>query len=248
MKRTWLATLLGFVAIVAAVLVYRLWPRPVAVDVMTRESITVDDSERQYRLVIPHSLSSDPVPIVVAFHGMGGSAESMASYSELDRLAADNGFILVYPASSGSMWSTVKIDPDNLDQNADIRFFDQLLMHLASQFNLDLNRIYLIGMSNGASFAQLVAFARPNVAAVAAHSGAQPRGLRPPTRPFPILLVVGGDDPSAEALAAVAAEYRDDGHVTKFILVPGLGHEWSTNHNFAIWEFLSAHRRDADAE
>jgi poly(3-hydroxybutyrate) depolymerase len=171
----------------------------------------------------------------------------MAAYSGLDRLAAEKGFILVYPVARKAMWATMNIDPKNLDRIPDVRFFGQLLGHLGERFRLDPNRIYVVGMSNGASFAQLVAFVRPEVAAVVAHSGMKPDELTHAIRPFPILLLVGGDDPAVNAIRSDAAQYRDDGHAVELIVVSGLGHQWSTSHNGAMWDFLSKHARDRQA-
>jgi poly(3-hydroxybutyrate) depolymerase len=165
----------------------------------------------------------------------------MSDYSGLDGLATECGFILVYPAARKSMWATVNLDATNFDANPDIRFFDRLLEHLESRVRIDGKRIYLVGMSNGASFAQLVAHARPHVAAVVAHSGVKPRELGPAPRPFPILLVVGTRDAAADTIKSDAAEYRSLGHHAEFISIPEWGHEWSTQYNSAIWQFLSKH-------
>jgi poly(3-hydroxybutyrate) depolymerase len=141
------------------------------------------------------------------------------------------------------MWATVNVDADDLDHNVDVRFFDVLSAHLSERFEVDSDRVYLVGMSNGASFAQLVAFARPNVAAVVAHSGTKPREISMTPSPFPVLLIVGADDSAADAMHSAAGEYRDNRHAIEFISVPGLGHEWSTSHNAEIWDFLSKHNR-----
>lgn len=97
-------------------------------------------------------------------------------------------------------------------------------------------------MSNDATFAQLVAFARPDVAAVVAHSGPLPRDFQPATGRFPILLLVGTNDSAADAMRSDAAEYRNSKHSIGFVAIPGLGHEWSIRHYAEIWRFLSSHR------
>ena len=237
-----LAVVFGAISLVAAFLVYCFWPRDIPAKILPEQAITVDESVRQYRLVIPHSLPADSVPIVFAFHGTGDSTEGMAAYSALDRVAVENGFILVYPAARRGMWATVDVDAENLANNPDLRFFDRLLDSLAKRFRIDPNRIYLVGMSNGAIFAQLIAFARPDVAAVAAHSGPMPRGLRDPDHPFPVLLLVGANDFAADAMRSNATEYHNNEHSVDFISISGLGHEWSPRHNAAIWRFLSSHK------
>jgi dienelactone hydrolase len=99
-------------------------------------------------------------------------------------------------------------------------------------------------MSNGASFAQLVAFVRANVAAVVACSGPKPDKLPSAIRPFPILFLAGEDDHEVNGIRSDATKYRDEGHAVELIVVSGLGHQWSIAHNGAIWDFLSKHTLD----
>lgn len=223
---------------IVALVVY--WHRTTSVD-RYKAQLKVGQVTRDYRIVTPHALP-EPAPIIFAFHGIGDSPEAMANYSQLDRLASRNGFILVYPAARKSMWATIDATHENVDDNPDVRFFDELLRHLSDRYDIDRNRIYAVGMSNGASFAQLLASARPGyLAAVVAHSGAKPRELESADIRCPIMIVVGSEDSASSALQANAENYRSSGHVVEFISVPGLGHEWSIRHNDAIWKFLSEH-------
>ncbi|MFN3158685.1 MAG: alpha/beta hydrolase family esterase [Rubinisphaera brasiliensis] len=225
---------------VAIVALVAYWPRTTLMDSYNAQ-LKVGQITRDYQIVIPHALP-DPAPIVFAFHGIGDSPEAMANYSRLDRLASRNGFILVYPAARKSMWATIDSTHENVDDNPDVRFFDELLHHLSDRYDIDRNRIYAVGMSNGASFAQLLASARPgDLAAVVAHSGAKPRELESADIRCPIMIVVGSEDSASSALQANAENYRSSRHVVEFISVPGLGHEWSIRHNDAIWKFLSEH-------
>jgi len=213
-------------------------------DADVRESqLVVDDTTRNFRIVIPHRIIR-PTPVVFAFHGIGDSTDSMANYSGLDRIAAQNGFILVYPAASNSMWATINIDLSNLDTNPDVQFFDRLLDHLNSVHEIDRDRIYLMGMSNGASFAQILATARSDVvAALVAHSGSRLKGLAECDRSLPIMLVVGANDSVCSMMESDAEQYRLVGHTVEYISVPRLAHEWSTHHNSDMWRFLYRHVR-----
>jgi polyhydroxybutyrate depolymerase len=226
-------------ASLAAMLV--LWERPIAADISPNEDITVDGKTRTYRLVVPHTLPK-PAPIVFAFHGIGDSTESMANYCRLDQLAARNGFILVYLAARRSMWATVNANAHNLNANADVRFFDQLLRHLSKHHEIDRDRVYAVGMSNGGSFVQLLATARSNeIAAIAAYSGSKPHNIGSSKNPLPILLIVGANDLASLEMQSDADHYRSKGHVVEFVSVPGLGHEWPTRYNTRMWSFLSQH-------
>lgn len=225
----------------AIVAIWMFGPRSIDADIAPHEQLTVDDTTRTYRMVIPHTLSQ-PAPIVFAFHGTGDSPQSMADYSRLDRCAADNGFILVYPAARKGMWGTVNIDPDHLDAHPDVRFFDQLLEQLSNQYDIDRHRIYLVGMSNGASFCQLLATIRSSdIAAIAAHSGSRPHNLGAPHQRFPIMLLVGEHDSAVPAMRTDAEQYRSDGHDVKIVVVPRLAHAWSSRHNAEMWAFLAQH-------
>ena len=237
--RFWILLFLG----VSAFVVFLAWPRSVDADIRPNEQLTVDGATRVYRIVIPHTLP-DSASIVFAFHGINDSPESMAGYSYLDQLASRKGFILVYPAARNGMWETVDIAPDTLDTNPDVCFFDQLLAHLADHYDIDRDRVYVVGMSNGGTFVQLLAHARPKtIAAVVTHSGPKPAGLGPADRCFPIMLLSGTDDGASSAMQSDAEQYREDGHEVKFVSVPGLGHEWSSSHNSEIWDFLSQYSR-----
>jgi polyhydroxybutyrate depolymerase len=238
-KRILIAASILLLASVVAILVF--WQRPIAADISPNEDIAVDGTTRNYRLVVPHALPK-PAPIVFAFHGIGDSTESMANYSRLDQLAARNGFILVYLAARKSMWATVGANADNLDANVDVRFFDQLLIHLSKDYEIDRNRVYAVGMSNGASFVQLLAVARSKeIAAIAAYSGSKLSHIGSFKNPLPIMLVVGGNDLASREMKTDADQYRSDGHVVEFVSVPGLGHEWPAGHNAEMWNFLSQH-------
>ncbi len=246
MKRILVSALVVITATLAVVLALR--ERQLNADIAEAQ-LLVGETIRNYRIVVPHK-RMQPTPLVFAFHGIGDSTASMASYSQLDRTAAQNGFILVYPAALNSMWATMNVDLSELDSNPDVQFFDQLNKHLASTNQIDQDRIYVMGMSNGATFAQLLATARPNqLAAVVAHSGARLKELADWDPSLPIMLVVGEKDAAYSTMSADADHYLRNGNPVEFVSVPRLGHEWSTRHNSVMWRFLSRHSRNkADAE
>lgn len=206
---------------------------PPAVDVFADQSIAVANITRQYTLVVPHAIAQHP-PLIFAFHGTGDTTQSMAAYSQLNSLAAEHGFVLVYPAAAGSYWDTSPVSSGK--NNPDLFFFDSLLTHLVAQRNVDARRVYAIGMSNGATFVQLLAACRSlQVAAVVAHSGTPPAPSDPsPERTSPTLLIVGDLDPVHDSVVHYATE-----HDLPYISVSGLAHQWSAHHNTDMWRFLS---------
>lgn len=234
-----LPTILFVAAIVVAVFALKWFeaPRP---SVLPDERLQVDDEERSYRVVLSKDLPEGRLPIVYAFHGTGDSPESMAAYSGLDRLAVKEGFVVAYPEARNGMWKTVDLQAETIEENADVRFFDRLHEEMSRRFDVDERRVFVIGMSNGGDFAQVLAAVRPHIAGVVAHSATRPELAEDARRPFPTLLIVGEEDPIAEQVASDAEAYRAAGHDVRTVTTPKLGHAWSPDANAEIKEFLAS--------
>jgi polyhydroxybutyrate depolymerase len=218
---------------------------PPAAGTFPDEKLAVGKQTREYRLVVPKTVDlTKPAALVVAFHGMGiDSKDLMPRYTKLDDLAADKKFLLAYPEAVGRAWG---IAPDKV--TADLAFFDALLGHLRKRFQVDENRVYVLGMSNGGYFAHLVGKERSkSVAAVASHSGTL--GLQTlfgigAERKFPVLIVHGDKDRilPVEWARENRDKYKREKHPVEYVEVPGLGHLWATEAgvNETIWKFFEA--------
>jgi polyhydroxybutyrate depolymerase len=186
-------------------------------------TVRVGNETRVYRLYVPRGVNLDrPVPLVVAFHGMGiDSKDTMPRYTKLNETAERHGFLIAYPQAVGGSWGLrpVKV-------SADTAFFDALIREIEGKYVVDANRVYVVGMSNGGYFAHLIAQARSDVvAAAAAHSGVKDR-----------LFQVSMARENAE-------KYRREGHEVKYVELPNVGHMWGTDDgvNETIWAFFAAH-------
>lgn len=209
------------------------------------QKIKVGGAEREYRLVVPETVTDErPTSLVFAFHGLLDSKDLMPFYSKLDKLAEREGFILAFPNGRNRHWPlALRLAQD------DLAFFDSLYDHLAAEYNIDRRRVFLTGMSNGAFFSHLVASQRPDkVAAIAAHSGGLGlvgrKDLDLPHK-YAVLLVHGATDalvPAAESRKARDA-YEKWGHAVELIEVPGLNHFWAhtIDINDRIWKFFGEH-------
>ncbi|WP_158545308.1 alpha/beta hydrolase family esterase [Bremerella cremea] len=202
--------------------------------------IEVNGVSRAYRLVLPDDLP-EHAPVVIAWHGFGDTAESMASYSGLDQLAARQHFLLVYPEVEKGGWRYPLPGAPNTNVDADVEFFDAMLIDLARHASIDRERVYVVGMSQGATFVQWLATQRAReIAAVVAHSGGPPKAVDPLTFSVPIMLIAGSKDPVHGSMKKSADNYLAD---ARFVSVPGLGHAWSKPQNQAIWKFLLQHKQ-----
>ncbi|MHC2070340.1 CE1 family esterase [Bremerella sp. T1] len=191
------------------------------------------------RMAIPTRTSSN-APLIVAWHGIGDSAESMAAYSQLDHFAAKQGAIVVYPDAAGKLWQVPRKEVPDAADDRDLQRFDTIVDNISRQYNIDDSRIYVIGMSHGATFAQWLAAKRSTtITAVVAQSGPPPSTMPGNELNVPVLLIAGQDDPAHDAIRQAHQRYQAAGVPTQFISVPNIGHAWATSQNDAIAKFLS---------
>jgi polyhydroxybutyrate depolymerase len=89
-----------------------------------------------------------PLPLVIVFHGGGGTGPVMAQYTGLSRTADRHGFAVLYPtAASSQFWSLNRATrPD------DIVRLRKLLPRAMRASCADRRRVYATGVSNGGGF------------------------------------------------------------------------------------------------
>ena len=168
-------------------------------------SIVTGGLERTYRLYVPPTHDrSRPVPLVIALHGGGGTGAAMErlTVGGLNRLAAREGFVVVYPDGVDRHWndgrgvSDYRAHRENID---DIGFISGLIDHLVQTQGIDRSRVYATGISNGGLFSQRLARElAPRVAAigvVAISMSDKIALMRAPARPVSVLLMPGTEDP-----------------------------------------------------
>lgn len=135
-------------------------------------TVTVYGVERSFLLTVPTSrTSSDPKPLIIAFHGRTNSNEQIRAYYGLDRNAS--GYFIAYPAAlkrdSGSFSWT---DPnDKAGKLRDVALFDEIVKRLANDYCIDMDRIFVVGHSLGAWMANSVACIRGDVIRASATVG-----------------------------------------------------------------------------
>ncbi len=139
-------------------------------------------------------------PVFLTLHGRGGTARGMDKFSNMNPIADEKNFIVVYPDGYKRSWhddrNSGPASDDNID---DINFFNQLLDQVETDYVVDKNRIYACGMSNGGFMSLSLACHLSNrIAACASVTGIM--GLNPISycanaKPTAIMLVGGTTDP-----------------------------------------------------
>ncbi|MFG1381928.1 alpha/beta hydrolase [Xanthobacter versatilis] len=104
-------------------------------------------AERDALLVVPEGLAPDaPVPLMVLFHGGGGSATKILPMMESH--AQRHGFLLLVPQSTFPTWDIV-IAGNGPDRER----VEMALATVAARFAVDPGRIAFAGHSDGGSYA-----------------------------------------------------------------------------------------------
>jgi len=168
------------------------------------QSLVHDGETRQYVLYIPASYDgSESYPVMFNFHANGDSAQNHFNYVDMTDLADMHGFILVYPqglplGDDASHWNFDPVGGDNKSPVDDFGFFETLIDELSNNYQIDNDRFYAAGFSNGAVFAfGLACYQSENIAAIVSVSGS----MSPthgencnPQHPTPVMSIHGTAD------------------------------------------------------
>ncbi|MCC6866315.1 MAG: hypothetical protein IT280_09185 [Ignavibacteria bacterium] len=161
--------------------------------------ITVDGLEREYILHLPKNYGSVPLPLVMVFHGGGGSAEQIKDHVKFNKTADKENFIVVYPNSVDKNWNDGRSGSKLPDDRDDVKFINIMLDTLISTYYINSGRIFATGISNGAFFSIYLALKMSErLVAVAPVCGNIPENLRDNfklTTPVSLLLINGTKDP-----------------------------------------------------
>lgn len=109
-----------------------------------------DDELREYTLYVPESYDGTAeVPLVFNFHGYTSNAGQQMFYGNFLSLADTHGFIVVHPQGLLDANGITHFNAEWQSDVDDIGFSSALIDHIASEYSIDLDRVYSTGMSNG---------------------------------------------------------------------------------------------------
>lgn len=151
---------------------------------------------RTYYFYTPKSYNPDrPMPLVLVFHGDDGSGRSISNVTHFNELAAQKGFIVVYPDGIDQKWSLRGNAQGRVD---DVLFVSALIDHLQQQISIDSHKVYATGFSRGGILTQALACKLPDkIAGFASVAGSLPVRLKPncqPQTPISMLMINGTND------------------------------------------------------
>ncbi len=131
---------------------------------------------RSYKLYVPARSAATALPMVVMLHGCTQSADDFAAGTQMNGLADEHGFMVLYPeqaahANPAKCWNWFKAQ-DQLRDAGEPALLAAMVSDLAARHAAERQRIFVAGLSAGAAMAVILGETYPELfAAVGAHSG-----------------------------------------------------------------------------
>ena len=101
---------------------------------------------RSYYISYP-SNATESTPLIINMHGFGSNAQQQQQYSEMDQFAHSQNIAVVYPEGLNNSWNVFTYwDGNSYD---DVSFISEMIDNISENFDIDLNKVYACGMSNG---------------------------------------------------------------------------------------------------
>jgi polyhydroxybutyrate depolymerase len=158
-----------------------------------------DGINRTYRLYIPEVYDAGTaVPLLFNLHGYGSDNLEQEVYGDFRPIADTANFIIAHPNGTFDLfnqrfWNT--FGGASID---DVGFISALIDTISAVYNIDPNRIYSTGMSNGGFMSyDLACFLSHRITAVASVTGSmiwERFNTCEPTHPTPVMQIHGTAD------------------------------------------------------
>lgn len=170
------------------------------------DSIVHQSFQRKFTIHKPTGFTNSvPVPLVIFLHGGTGNMASAQGFTNLNAVSNANGFLAVYPQgygvvpTGGYVWADGRGSFADIAGIDDIGFIDKLLDTIIANYNININKIYISGFSNGGFMTQRLACQLNQRFAAMSSLGCTMDTILfegcNPTRPIPMLFMLGTADP-----------------------------------------------------
>lgn len=125
-----------------------------------------DGMERQYALHIPEDVGEN-APLLISMHGYTDDAIRHRNYTELNRVADENNFIVAYPRgikdSEGKRFFNMGYFFHQDQTVDDVGFLSALTLYLQKTYKTNPERTFTAGFSNGGDMSYMLACQRPDI-------------------------------------------------------------------------------------
>src|SRR5262245_29366030 len=144
---------------------------------------------RTYLVHVPASYTgASAVPLVVDIHGLSSNASQQRALSGFIARSDEHGFIVVHPEGVNNAWNGGICCSTATD---DVAFIRALVAQMHVEANIDAQRVYATGLSNGGAMTHRLACEAADIFAAAAPLAfpisSNPPSSCQPSRHIPVL-------------------------------------------------------------
>ncbi len=119
--------------------------------------VDVGGTMRSYVLHVPASYTGDTaVPLVLDFHGLGGSGSQQQGSSGFQAVSDREGFLVAFPDGIDNAWNIGPCCTNSRDVD-DLGFAKAMVESIAADGCVDLERVYSTGFSMGGGMSHFLA-------------------------------------------------------------------------------------------
>lgn len=140
-----------------------------------KKTIKIKNETRHYQIVVPKSVPTKNRSLVIGLHGGGGNSSGMQI--PMRAFSEKFGFVQFYPDAIKGSWNVGGLPTANNQQPTadDLGFLSSLIDEAVKNYQVDPDRVFLVGASRGAMFATYAMTKMPEkITAVAAFIGSMP--------------------------------------------------------------------------
>ena len=160
-----------------------------------QRAIEFGGQARPYLVHVPKGYDpATPTPVVLALHSFATPAFLMPGFTGLNDTSERAGFVVVYPQGTGTpvRWNSGGFRGQTGD---DVGYIRSVIDDLSQVANVDPQRIYATGMSNGGMMCyRLAAELSDRIAAIAPVAGTMAQPTASPVRPVSVIHFHGTAD------------------------------------------------------
>lgn len=175
------------------------------------KTMSFENTTRNFLVHTPPGFTAaQHLPVVFNLHGYGSDAAQEEFYSRMSETSDANNFIVVYPNGIANSWNSGFTVPYNSSPD-DVGFISKIIDTMVTLYNIDLNRVYACGMSNGGYQSYRLACDLENrIAAIASVTGVISTltafNCTNQSRKVPVLHIHGTVDPLVEYNGSTGSE------------------------------------------
>lgn len=134
---------------------------------LIEDSLELNGHTRYFLWFKPSKMRDSSHQILYVLHGSTSNGKDIRKQMayEFDELGGEKGFVVVYPTGYFNHWNDCRASADyqsNVENTDDITFLKQIEQHIEAKLQVDFEKRFATGLSNGGHFCYKLALEVPD--------------------------------------------------------------------------------------